>query len=69
MLQEHCTPSSIPLHFNLFRNIDYLPRVQNFVVNTGKHTADGEQHELTIHTESFDAQLYVTLSHACKTEH
>ena len=36
-----------------------LPREQNSVVNTGKHTADGEQHELTMHTKSCKLHEFV----------
>jgi hypothetical protein len=43
--------------------------VQKGVDKNGKHTACGEQHELTIHTEVFDAQVYVLLSHGSKIEH
>jgi hypothetical protein len=43
--------------------------LQKFVDKTGKHTACGEQHELTIQTEVFDAQVYVILSHGSKIEH
>ncbi len=46
-----------------------VPGVQKIVDKNGKHTACGEQHELTIHTEVFDAQVYVTLSHGSKIEH
>ncbi|CAF1655965.1 unnamed protein product [Adineta ricciae] len=70
MLEEHCSECiyvTVPLPFDLFLNIDLLPRGQKLVVSSGKHTAVGEQHEFTIHTESFDAQLYVTLLHGCKT--
>jgi hypothetical protein len=43
--------------------------VQIFVNNNGTHTACGEQHELTMHTEALDAQAKVTLSHGSKIEH
>jgi len=43
--------------------------VHKFVNNNGKHTACGEQHELTMHTEVFDVQVNVMLSHASKIEH
>jgi hypothetical protein len=46
-----------------------LPNMQKFVNCSGKHTACGEQHELTMHTEVFDAQVYVVLSHSSKIEH
>ncbi len=46
-----------------------VPLLQKFVDKTGKHTACGEQHELTIQTEVFDAQVYVILSHGSKIEH
>lgn len=34
-----------------------LPNIQNVVTDKGKHTAAGEQHELTMHIEVFDAQV------------
>jgi hypothetical protein len=43
--------------------------MQRSVIADGKHTACGEQHELTTHTEVFDAQVYVILLHGCKIEH
>ena len=43
--------------------------MQRSVNNSGKHTACGEQHELTMHTDVFDAQVYVILLHGCKIEH
>ena len=43
--------------------------MQKFVHDNGKHTACGEQHELTMHTEVFDTQVYVILSHGSKIEH
>jgi hypothetical protein len=43
--------------------------MQKFINNNGRHTACGEQHELTMHTEVFDAQAYVILLHSSKTEH
>ncbi len=43
--------------------------MQKFVNNNGKHTACGEQHELTMHIEVLDVQVYVILSHASKIEH
>jgi hypothetical protein len=43
--------------------------MHKLVNNSGKHTACREQHELAIHTEVFDAQAYVTLSHGSKIEH
>jgi hypothetical protein len=46
-----------------------LPDVQTFVHNNGTHTFCGEQHELTMHTEVFDAQAYVILSHGSRIEH
>jgi hypothetical protein len=46
-----------------------LPNVQKFVDDTGKHTACGEQQELTMQTEVFDAQVFAILSHASKIEH
>jgi hypothetical protein len=46
-----------------------LPVGQKFVHETGKHTACGEQHELTVHIKVFDAQVYVILLHGSKIEH
>jgi hypothetical protein len=47
-----------------------LPSNGQKVVNgNGKHTAFDEQHELTTHTEVFDAQMYVVLLHGSKSEH
>ncbi len=46
-----------------------LPNMQTSVNKNGKHTACGEQHELTMHTEVFDGQVYVILSHSSKIEH
>ncbi len=43
--------------------------MQKFVDNNGKHTACGEQHELTTHVEVFDVQVYVILLHNSKIEH
>jgi hypothetical protein len=43
--------------------------VHKFVNNNGKHTACDKQHELTMHTEVFDVQVNVILSHASKIEH
>ncbi len=43
--------------------------MQKSIHNIGKHTACGEQHELTMHTEVFDVQVYVILSHDSKIEH
>ena len=43
--------------------------VQNLVNNNGIHTACDEQHELTMHTDVFDAQVYVILLHGSKIEH
>ncbi len=37
--------------------------------SNGKHTACGEQHELIMHREVFDAQSWVTLLHGSKIEH
>jgi hypothetical protein len=45
-----------------------LPDLQKLVNNSGKHTACGEQHELTMHTDVIEAQLYVTLLHGSKIE-
>ena len=39
------------------------------VENNGKHTACGEQHELTMHTDVFDAQVNEVLLHGSKIEH
>jgi hypothetical protein len=46
-----------------------LPATQKFVNNNGKHTACGEQHVLTTHTEVLDAQVCVILSHGSNSEH
>ena len=46
-----------------------LPDIEKVVHENGKHTACGEQHELTTHTEVFDTQAYVTLLHGSKIEH
>jgi hypothetical protein len=46
-----------------------LPKMQRFVNANGKHIGCGEQHELEIHTEVFDAQVFVILSHGSKIEH
>ena len=43
--------------------------MQKFVADSGKHTGCGEQQELTMHTEVFDAQIYVILLHGSKIEH
>jgi len=43
--------------------------MQKSVTNKGKHTACGEQHELTMHTDVFDVQVYVILLHGSKIEH
>jgi hypothetical protein len=43
--------------------------MQKSVTNNGKHTACGEQHELTMHTDVFDVQVYVILLHGSKIEH
>lgn len=43
--------------------------MQKFVNDNGRHIACGEQHELTMHMEVFDAQVYVILSHSSKIEH
>jgi hypothetical protein len=43
--------------------------MQTFVNDNGKHTSRGEQHELTMHTEVFDAQICVILLHGSKIEH
>jgi hypothetical protein len=43
--------------------------MQKLVNSNGKHTACGEQHELTTHTEVFDVQGYVILLHGSKIEH
>jgi len=43
--------------------------MQKYVQDNGKHTAGVEQHELTMHTEVFDAQVYVLLLHDSKIEH
>jgi hypothetical protein len=46
-----------------------LPKMQRFVNANGKHIGFGEQHELEIHTELFDVQVFVILSHGSKMEH
>jgi hypothetical protein len=46
-----------------------LPDMQKLVHDIGKHIACGEQHELTMHTEVFDAQVYVILLHGSSIEH
>ena len=46
-----------------------LPSWQRFVNNNGKHTACGEQHELTTHTELFDVHALVILLHSSIIEH
>lgn len=43
--------------------------MQKFVSDNGRYTACGEQHELTAHTDVFDAQVYVILLHDSKIEH
>lgn len=43
--------------------------MQKFVHNNGKHTACGEQQELAIHIEVFDAQVFVILLHGSRIEH
>ena len=43
--------------------------MQIFVRDKGKHFGCDEQHELTIHIEAFDAQVFVILSHGSKIEH
>ncbi len=43
--------------------------MQKSIHNNGTHTVCDEQHELTMHTEVFDAQAYVILLHSSKTEH
>ena len=45
-----------------------LPDMQKFANNKGKHTAAGEQQELTMHIELFDSQSYVILLHGSKIE-
>jgi hypothetical protein len=45
-----------------------LPEMQRFVNNKGKHTADGEQHELMMHIEVFDSQADVILLHGSRIE-
>ncbi len=46
-----------------------LPKIQKFVDDIGRHTACCEQHELTMHTEVFDAHVNVILLHGSKMEH
>ncbi len=43
--------------------------MQKFVEDNGKHINCGEQHELMMHTDVFDAQILVILSHDSKIEH
>ncbi len=43
--------------------------MQKSVIGNGKHTACGEQHELTMHTDVFDVHVYVILLHGSKIEH
>ena len=45
-----------------------IPDVQKLTNDNGKQTACGEQHELTMHTELLDVQVYVVLSHGSKIE-
>lgn len=47
---------------------ELLPDRQKRVSDTGKHTACCEQHEFTMHTKAFDAQLYVVLLQGSKIE-
>jgi len=43
--------------------------MQKFVTDNGKHTSCVEQHELTMHTDVFDAQAYLILLHGFKIKH
>jgi hypothetical protein len=43
--------------------------MQRFVHANGKHIDCDEQHELAIHTDVFDVQVFVILSHSSKIEH
>jgi hypothetical protein len=43
--------------------------MQKFVHDNGRHIACDAQHELTMHMEVFDAQVYVILLHSSKIEH
>jgi hypothetical protein len=43
--------------------------MQIFVHDNGKHIGCDEQHEFQIHTELFDTQAFVILSHGSKIEH
>ena len=43
--------------------------MHKFVQDNGKHTGCGEQHELTMHTEVFDAHVFVIFLHGSKIEH
>ena len=45
-----------------------LPVSQKSFTSNGKHTAWDEQHELTIQTEAFEAQVYVVVLHGSKIE-
>jgi hypothetical protein len=42
---------------------------QHIVSAIGKHTACGEQHELTTQTEVFDIQVNILLLHGSKVKH
>jgi hypothetical protein len=46
-----------------------LPKMQKSVTSSGKHIGCDKQHELTMHTDVFDAQVLVILLHGCKIEH
>lgn len=46
-----------------------VPDWQKSVAFNGKHFACGEQHELTMHTEVFDEQVYVVVLHGSNSEH
>ena len=45
-----------------------LPVLQKSFNSNGKHTAFGEQHELMIQTEVFEAQVCIVLLHDSKIE-
>ncbi len=46
-----------------------VPDGQKFVTDNGIQIACDEQQEFTTHTEEFDAQVDVLLSHNSKIEH
>ena len=48
--------------------IHRLPGMHKLVHDKGKHIACDEQHELMIHTDAFEVQLYVRLLHGSRRE-